>query len=146
MSQNIPTPSRKKPVLPWILLGCGVLIALFIAFIVFVIFVAGAAMRSSDPYKAAMAAAKNDPRVAEALGSPIEPGWFTRGSISTENSAGNADLTIPISGPKGKGSIRVVGTKEGGRWSYSTMTVTPEKGDAIDLLTEESTSTAPPAS
>ena len=146
MSQNIPTPSRKKPILPWILLGCGVLIAGFVAFIVFIIFVVGAAMRSSDPYKAGVSAAKNDPRVAEALGSPIEPGWFTRGSINTENAAGNADLTIPLSGPKGKGSLRVVGTKSGGRWSYSMMTVTPETGPEIDLLTEESTSTDPPAS
>jgi Cytochrome oxidase complex assembly protein 1 len=146
VSQSTPTPSpRKTRILPWILGGCGVLIVGFLAFIAFIIFVVGAATRSSDPYKAALARAQADPRVAEALGTPLEPGWFTQGSISVNNDSGQCDMTIPVSGPKGKAKIYVVGAKERGRWSYSSMVVTPESGPEIDLLTAESSSTAPPA-
>lgn len=147
MSQNISPPSpRKKPVLPWILLGCGVLFAGFIALIVFIFFVVGSAMRSSDPYKTALQRAQNDPRVTAALGSPIKPGFFVQGSINTDaNGTGNADLTVPISGPKGKGHLHVVGTKSGGTWSYSTMTVTPENAGPIDLLSSGSARTTHPA-
>ena len=85
----------KKSVLPWIFGGCAVLIAGLVAFIVFIIFVVGAAIRSSEPYKTALAKAKSDSRVAAALGTPIEPGWFSGGSINVENDSGSTGA-IPL--------------------------------------------------
>lgn len=135
--------SNKTSPWVWVGLGCGVLIAAGIAFVAFIVFVVFASMRSSDPYKEALQRARNDPRVIATLGTPIEPGMFVSGSINTQNRSGNADISVPVHGPKAKGTIHVVGTKSEGRWSYTTMTFTPERGDPVDLL--EPTSTAPPA-
>jgi hypothetical protein len=129
----------------WIGIGCSLLIVGAVAFVAFIFFVVFASMRSSAPYKDAMARAQSDPRVHEALGKPVEPGLVVSGSINTENQSGSCDLNLPLKGSKQKGSIHVVGTKEGGRWSYSRMIMTPDRGDPIDLLAG-SPSTAPPAS
>ncbi len=123
---------------PWIWVGCGCAVAAAgaIAFVAFIVFVVFASMRSSTPYKDALARAQSDPRVLEALGKPIEPGWFVSGNINTQNQSGNCDLDLPLRGSKQKGSVHVVGTKEGGRWSYSRMVMTPDRGEPIDLLEE----------
>lgn len=126
--------SNKTSPWVWVGVGCAVLFAGAVAFVAFIVFVVFAAMRSSDPYKDAMQRAQNDPRVMAALGTPIEPGWFISGSINTENRDGNANISIPISGPKQSASIHVAGTKEGGRWTYTRMIVTPATGPTIDLL------------
>jgi hypothetical protein len=108
-----------------------VLLAAFIAFLVFV--VAGV-LKQSDPYKNAVARAKADSRVTSALGTPISEGWFVSGSVHTNLGSGDANLTIHISGPKGKGTVTVVGTKSGGRWSYSELAVKIDSsGETIDL-------------
>ena len=149
MSQSTYTPSPskpKKPILPWVLLGCGVALVALIAFVGVVFSMVVAMMRSSGPYKDAMRLAAADARVQQALGTPLEPGWFVSGSIHTENESGDVNLSIPIRGPKGKAHIQVVGTRQNSRWTYSAMTVTPEKGEPIDLLNAESESTAPPTS
>ena len=138
---------KKRGACGWIALGCGAAIAIGIVFVGVIVAVAVASMRSSIPYKDALALAQRDPRVAEVLGTPVEAGLFTSGSVSTENRSGSADLDIPIHGPKGKASIHVVATREGGRWSYTRMIVTPDKGAVIDLLAPspgESRGTAPP--
>jgi hypothetical protein len=130
----------------WVGIGCGVAIAGFIAFVAFIIFVVFAAMRSADPYRDAVARAQTDPRVIEALGSPVKPGWFMSGSIKTQNDTGSADISVSVSGPKQSASVAVIGSKQGGRWTYTKMLVTPERGEPIDLLTSSagSTGTAPP--
>ncbi|MEO8383210.1 MAG: cytochrome c oxidase assembly factor 1 family protein [Acidobacteriota bacterium] len=118
----------------WVGIGCAVILAGMVAFVAFIVFVVFGSMRSSDPYKEALQRARNDPRVIAALGTPIEPGLFVSGSINTQNQSGTADLSIPISGPKQSASIHVVGTKEGGRWTYTRIVVTPKDGPVIDLL------------
>lgn len=127
-------PKKSTSVWVWVGCGCGLLLAGFIAFICFIVFVVFAAMRSAQPYQDGLQRASVDPRVLEAFGSPIEPGWFLSGSIKTENQTGTADISIPISGPKQSGHIQVTGTKSGGRWRYTTMTVIPKSGPPIDLL------------
>ena len=129
-------PKRTSPWV-WVGIGCGVLVVGCVVFVAFIAFVAVGAMRSSTPYKDAMQRAQTDPRVIEALGSPIEPGLFISGSINTQNQSGDADLSIPVSGPKGKARISVKGTKDEGRWTYTRMTVTPAKGEPIDLLAND---------
>lgn len=114
----------------WVVLGAVVggvtLLGLFIAGILTVV---TGAMRSSDVYKESLARAQADPALIEQLGSPIEPGFFTSGSIKVNGGSGDADLSIPIHGPKGEATINVVATKRGGTWTYQSMRV----GD-VDLL------------
>ena len=114
--------------------GCALLVAGAVSVVLFIVFVVFAAIRSADPYRDGIARAQADPRVREALGAPIEAGWMVSGSIQTENRSGDCDISIPLNGSKQSGVLRVVGTKDGGRWTYTKMLVTPSAGPAIDLL------------
>jgi hypothetical protein len=103
----------------------------FVAFLVIVIF---GALKQTDVYQTAVARAKSDSRVVAALGTPIEEGWFLSGSTKVNGSSGSADISIPISGPNGKGTIYAVATKSGGEWSYSKLAVKIDRtGETIDL-------------
>lgn len=104
------------------------------AFAAFIILVVFAALKQTDVYQTALSRAKADQRVISALGTPIEEGWFLKGSTQTSGSSGEADLTIPISGPNGKGTIYAVATKSAGDWTYSKLVVKIDSsGETIDL-------------
>ena len=91
-------------------------------------------MKSSDAYKIAVARAKADERVISALGTPISEGWLVSGKTNVTGGSGEADLSIPISGPKGKGTIYAVATKFAGEWTYSKLVVKIDStGETIDL-------------
>jgi cytochrome oxidase complex assembly protein 1 len=93
------------------------------------------AMRGSDVAKEAVARAQSNSLVAQRLGAPISEGWFVSGSINVSTGSGDADLTVPISGPKGKGTVYVKALKTAGRWDYSLMQAAIDgSGDRIDLL------------
>lgn len=101
------------------------------AFIILVVF---GAMKQTDVYQTAVARAKADQRVTNALGTPIEEGWYLSGNTQVSGSSGEADLTIPISGPKGKGTIYAVATKSAGEWTYSKLIVKIDStGETVDL-------------
>lgn len=92
-------------------------------------------VKSSDVYQQALARAKADQAVLDALGTPIKDGRFPSGSINTSGSSGSADLSISISGPKGKGTLYAVAARSAGEWSFSQLVVTIEAtGRRIDLL------------
>ena len=115
--------------------GCLAMLLLVAGFVCFIAFIVFGAMKSSDAYQTALAMAKGDPRVASALGSPIEAGFFISGKTNVSGSSGNADLTIPISGPKGKGTIYFVASKFAGKWTFSKLVVEVGKtGEKIDLI------------
>ena len=105
-----------------------------VAFVAVIVIVVFGAMKSSDAYKLAVARAKADPRVTAALGTPISEGMFLSGNTNVNGATGEANLAIPISGPKGKATIYAVATKSGGKWTYSKLTVQVDGGgDEIDL-------------
>lgn len=115
--------------------GCFTLLALVVGFILFIVLIVMGAMKSNDAYKGAVARAKADARVVQALGDPVSEGLFTGGNVNVNGGSGNADLSIPLSGPKAKGTLHAVATKSGGDWDYSAMTVKVDgSGETIDLL------------
>ena len=115
--------------------GCLTIIVLFLAFIGSILMIVFSAIKSTDPYKDALARAKMHPAVIEALGSPIKEGFFVSGNTNVNGASGDANLAIPISGPKGKGTIYAKATKSLGRWSYSDLVVEIQAtGKRIDLL------------
>ena len=115
--------------------GCLTLILVGVAVVGLIVWGASKAMKSAEPYQASIEAVQGNAAAAEALGSPIEPGFMPSGSFNFNNGEGNVDFSIPVSGPKGKGTIRVVGNKASGAsaWSYSTWELQVEGGDAIPL-------------
>src|SRR2546430_11193289 len=116
-------------------LGCFTVALLFLAFFGSILVIVFSAMKSTDVYKEALARAKKDPAVIEALGSPIKDGVLVSGNSSVNGASGESNLAIPISGPKGKGTIYVSATKSLGRWNYSGLVVEGwQTHERIDLL------------
>ena len=60
-------------------LGCFSVALLFLAFTGSILVIVFSAMKSTDVYKEALARAKADPAVIEALGSPIKDGFLCLG-------------------------------------------------------------------
>ena len=108
------------------------LVAAFVFVIIGIVF---GAMKSSDAYKTALAKAKADARVVNALGSPITDGYFVSGKTNVSGTSGQADMTVPISGPKGKGTIYFVASKFAGEWTFSKLMVeVADTKQRIDLI------------
>lgn len=127
-----PAPSTSPPLVPrrnwwsrnwkWFVpTGCLTLFVLFCAFIAFILVVAFGALKSTDVYRTAVQRAKSNSAVTAALGSPVKEGMFLSGNINANVASGNADLAIPVSGPKGSGTIYVVATKTAGTWVYHRL-------------------------
>ena len=95
--------------------GCLTILILVVAFLGSIVMIVFSAIKSTDPYKDAFARAKMHPAVIEALGSPIKEGFFVSGNTNVNGAAGEANLAIPISGPKGKGTIYVKAAKSLGQ-------------------------------
>ena len=118
--------------------GCLTMLGLVVAFVTAIVLIVFGALRSSDAYQTAVARAKANPQVIEALGTPIEDGMFPSGKTNVDGSSGEADLTISISGPKGKANVYAIATKRAGRWTYSTLEAHVEgREDRINLLGDE---------
>jgi hypothetical protein len=117
--------------------GCLFFILIGVVFFSSILFAVFGALKSSDVYKTALGRAKANPQVVAALGTPIEDGMLVSGNTNTNGASGHADLSIPISGPKGKGTIYAVAEKSAGQWSYSRLEVEIDKTkERIDLNPE----------
>jgi hypothetical protein len=113
--------------------GCLTLTAIGAVFVVCIFVLVFSVIKSSDAYKTALDRAKSNDRVVAALGTPIHDGLIPSGKTNVTGPSGEADLGIPISGPKGKATIYAVGTKSAGRWEFSKLAVQVDGGDTIDL-------------
>jgi hypothetical protein len=104
----------------WLIpLLCLVVAACFCGFFALVM----SFMKSSDAYSVALERAKSAPAVIDALGTPIEDGFFVTGSVNIYGSSGKADLAIPISGPKGEATVYVAAKKSLGVWHFDGLVV-----------------------
>ena len=138
-----PSPLPSKPKGNWwtrnwkwfVPTGCLTIAVVFAVFILSILLIVFGALKSTDIYKDAVAKAKANQAVIEALGSPIQEGMFVSGNTSANGASGQSNLAIPISGPKGKGKIYVVATKVAGEWKSSVLVVEIEKTkERIDLI------------
>jgi hypothetical protein len=117
-----PRPNWWKRNWKWFVpLGCFSMVVLFVAFVASVALIVFSAVKSTDVYKDALARVKAHPAVIEALGSPVTEGFLVSGNTNVNGAAGEANLSIPVSGPKGKGTIYLAATKSLGRWNYSGL-------------------------
>jgi hypothetical protein len=80
-------------------------------------------IKSSDVYQQALAKARSNQAVVRELGEPIEPGWWVSGTINVSNDSGNADVKIPVSGPKKSGAVYATAIKKQGKWDISALEV-----------------------
>lgn len=128
----------------WMLpVGCLGLILGLVALVGGIFFVAMSAMKSSEVYQGALRIAQASPQAVERLGEPIKDGWLVKGNVSLAGDRGNANLDIPVSGPKRSGTLRVSATTQGGEWTYQRLDLEVEGGDTVSLL-ERSAGETPP--
>lgn len=92
----------------------------------------------SDVYVKSLTQAQASPAVIQILGEPIEEGYLVFGSIHVNGPSGEADIAIPISGPKGSGTIYAVATKSAGIWHFQVLEVDIKGSEErIDLLDDK---------
>jgi hypothetical protein len=117
--------------------GCGCLLFLGISALVISIFALVLnIVKDSEPYQSALTQARNNEQVIQALGEPIEPGWWITGSSETSGTSGFADFAFPLSGPKNSGKLYVVAVKSAGRWEFQHIELEVDGQSArIPLLT-----------
>lgn len=117
-------------------LGAGVIV-----FVVGIFIFVNGSLKSSPVYKEALLKAQAHPRVIRELGQALEAGWNVNGSLTIENSSGEANLEIPVQGARGKGMIYVEARKTAGQWKYSVLQVVIDgQTQPIDLLNPQENS------
>ncbi|MFT3870183.1 MAG: cytochrome c oxidase assembly factor Coa1 family protein [Nibricoccus sp.] len=95
-------------------------------------------MKKSDAYSGALVRVKESPAVIDQLGTPISAGWFVTGNIHVSGSSGQAELAIPVSGPKAKATVYVEAQKRLGQWQFDGLVVQIDSSKKrIDLLKKE---------
>ena len=117
--------------------GCGCLLFFGITALVIGIFaIILNIAKDSEPYQDALAQARRNDQVIQALGEPIEPGWWITGSSETTPTSGFADFAFPISGPDNSGTLYVVALKSAGQWELQRVELEVEgQSTRIPLLT-----------
>ncbi len=112
---------------PVVVLFCGGLLTIVFS-------VAFSAIKNEGFYEQAVARTRANAEVTAILGTPIDSG-FPMGNLNRRGRSGHADLSIPISGPDGKGTIYLVAEKSDGQWSFRTLKVAIQPtGELIDLM------------
>jgi Cytochrome oxidase complex assembly protein 1 len=103
-----------------ILLGCLLLGVLFIGSLFSLI---EFSFKNSYIYAEAMGRAQDSAQVIREAGSPLKSGWLILGNVHISGNSGNADLLIPLSGPKGTGLLHaaVKGSRASGNCKYCTL-------------------------
>jgi Cytochrome oxidase complex assembly protein 1 len=140
-----PTPNWWKRNWKWFVpLGCFTVMLLFVIFVGSILVIVFGAMKSTDVYKDALSQARGNSAVIEALGTPIKDGFLVSGNTNVNGASGEANLAIPISGPKGKGTIYVSAKKSLGQWRYSGLVVeVGQTHERIDLLQSPAPASSP---
>jgi len=114
--------------------GCLSALAAFVGIILLIMVLILRVIRGTDVYQEAVQKASTHPAVIEALGSPLEQGWFPTGNINTSGPTGEANLAIPLKGPKGKGTLYVEARRSAGQWHYHTLLLEIQAtGERLDL-------------
>jgi hypothetical protein len=123
--------------MPWsrrLKIGLVVVLAATV-FVALLLVVIEREIRSSIPYQMSLAQALHSPLVLSATGQPVRAGWLVKGQIAeSTNGRGHAELTIPLNGPNGSGTLRVEAFRRAGSWKISTLQFVPSGGEtSVDI-------------
>jgi len=83
-------------------------------------------IRSKEIYQITLKEAQNSPCIAATLGAPLTPRWGAGGSWQEGTEDGSANLSIPVYGPKGKGSLEMEAEKQNGVWKITSLVLVHE--------------------
>lgn len=122
------------------LLSCGCLTIILVSggFIAAIWYGITEQMKSFAPYQQAVEIAKSSQKVTDLLGKPIEEGSFFSGTVNHINDSGDANISIPLSGPNGKARLLLKATKKGGKWTILELSLESERSkNPIQLISSE---------
>jgi TonB family protein len=118
----------------WMLpVGCLGLILGLVALAGGIVFVAMSAIKSSEVYQGALKVVQTHPTAVERLGEPIDDGWLVKGNIKIDGNGGDANFEIPVSGPKGSGTLYVTAVRPDDAWMYERLDLAAN-GETVSLL------------
>jgi hypothetical protein len=120
----------------WIASGAFVILCVFVGSLLYGI---ESMFRRSEIYQMGLREAGHSDCVARKVGLPLTPGRMSSGELSESTTGGDATLSIPVRGPKGEGSIVVLGTKDGGSWTITSLALV--RGDVEDKILPEAAAT-----
>ncbi|HEY3052398.1 MAG TPA: cytochrome c oxidase assembly factor Coa1 family protein [Thermoanaerobaculia bacterium] len=127
-------PQKTSGCWKWGAIGCAIVLVVIFAGIAGLVFFVFRVIRTTDVYTQALHRAQTSPAVISVLGEPIAAGWWVSGSVHVKNRNGEASITFPIFGPKGKARVHAEARGRDDIWTYSELTVKPERGPEIDLV------------
>lgn len=104
-------------------LGCLIVVFLLCTFVAVVLAIIDVSFRNSMVYQEALARAERSPEVTSRIGEPLRPGHVFQGKLNVSGSTGNANMAIPVTGPRGKATIVLDARKVGGAWVFRTLCV-----------------------
>lgn len=133
----------------WVLpVGCLLPVIVCAGLVASGVFFGFRAIRQSEPFRHGLELAQSNPEVVAALGEPIEAGTLINAQVQAAGNSVHFDLTIPLSGPKGKGQLIVIADEAQGsnQWTYRALQVTiPGRETPILLAPAEGAPAEKPA-
>jgi hypothetical protein len=78
-------------------------------------------IRAQSAVKLAASNASSSAEVTQLIGQPLKTGRFVKGYLISKDGSGNADLTIPIHGPLGHGTLVEWAQEEKGNWHICSL-------------------------
>lgn len=117
-------------------IGLGV-VAAAVVFVSLLLTVVEGSLKSSEIYQMSVARAQAAKPVMDHIGYPLRQGFFVSGSLNESlGGAGNAALSIPVSGPKGSGRLYVEAKRIAGQWNFETFRLEVGQRSQFDLLAQ----------
>ena len=118
-----PPKSRKKM---WVIIILSVLLGIFLLIVgccTLVFFGVTKALKSTQVYVLSVQRAQASPCAISQLGQPITSQGLPQGSANEVNDGGSADLTIPVQGPQGSGSLHAIASRDHKVWTLTSLTL-----------------------
>lgn len=125
-----PPPAQVNTPPPWVMVSVGLALCVIVGgtFVTSLLIGIQHMFKRSEVYSAALQRAQDSPCVTKRLGKPIAAHGFISGNINEVNSAGSAELEIPVRGNQGSGTLKVSASRNDGQWSIDELTVYDSDG------------------
>src|ERR1700722_13026790 len=81
----------------------------------------GLTIRARAPVRLAASEASSSAEIRQVVGQPLNTGRFVKGHLVSKDGNGNADLTIPIHGPLGHGTLLEWAQEDKGKWHICSL-------------------------
>lgn len=85
-------------------------------------------LKNNRAYERGVETALKDSIVAEALGAPVEEGWFLNGTVEGDGIESRGVWRVRLVGADRSGTLQITGLKRGGDWRVVAMSLKVDEG------------------